>query len=128
MENSEIIFYNVNGDIMIDYRIIGQRIYKQRRSLGITQEALAEKVGVSANYISKVERGKERPNLDMLGKICVVININLARLLIGVCEEEFDYLHSDFAELLKECSPEKRKLIYFLAEKISETDILTTEG
>lgn len=112
---------------MIDYRIIGQRISRQRIKLKLSQEALAEKVGASANYISKIERGKEKPNLDMLSKICINTDMNLARLFVGVSEEEQDYLHSDFAELLKDCTPTRRRMIFYIVEKLSEFDELEKE-
>lgn len=105
---------------MIDYRIIGNRINKQRIKTGLTQENLASRIGVSTNYLSKVERGKEKANLEMLNKICIHINYNLAFLLLGVCEKEYDYLHCDFANLLENCSPEKKRLIYYLVEKLVE--------
>ena len=41
---------------MIDKRI-GKRIKEQREALGLTQEQFAEKIGVTTNYISTVERG-----------------------------------------------------------------------
>ena len=41
---------------MIDKRI-GKRIKERREALGLTQEAFAEKTGLTANYISTIERG-----------------------------------------------------------------------
>ena len=41
---------------MIDKRI-GKRVKQARERLGITQEDLAEKTGLTTNYISTVERG-----------------------------------------------------------------------
>ena len=96
---------------MIDYKVIGQRIQKARTNLGLTQEALAEKVQVSTNYLSKIETGKEKPNLEMLGKISVAADVSLSELLTGVVEERF-YLQKDIANILASCSPEKTRLIY----------------
>ena len=50
---------------MIDYCIIGKRIKKARKNLGLTQENLAEKISVSTNYLSKIDGGHEKPNLEM---------------------------------------------------------------
>ena len=41
---------------MIDKRI-GKRLKQRREELGLTQEDLAEKLGLTPNYISTVERG-----------------------------------------------------------------------
>ena len=96
---------------MIDYVRIGQRIQSARTAMGLTQEALAEKVQVSRNYISQVETGKERPNLELLGKISATLDVSLAFLLADVVEER-RYLQSDIADLLASCSPEKTRMIH----------------
>ena len=41
----------------IDYKLIGERIKRMRKSNGITQEILAERLNVSIGYVSQVERG-----------------------------------------------------------------------
>ena len=45
---------------MIDKRI-GKRIKQCRERLGLSQEAFAEKTGLTPNYISTVERGMSFP-------------------------------------------------------------------
>ena len=106
---------------MIDYKIIGKRIQKARNTLGLTQEALSEKIGVSTNYLSKVEGGHEKPNLELLGKISTAANISLSALLTDVVEER-QYLQNDIAEILNSCSPEKTRLIYDIILRISQYD------
>jgi len=54
---------------MIDYAVIGKRIQKSRQEKGITQEKLAEKVGISVVYLSKIENGRVYPTLEMLSNI-----------------------------------------------------------
>lgn len=104
---------------MIDYRIIGQRIQKARMGLGMTQEVLAEKVQISTNYLSKIETGKERPNLEMLAKLSVAIDGSLAELLTGVVEGR-QYLQKDIADILSSCPAEKIRLIYDVVARIAQ--------
>ena len=104
---------------MIDYIVLGQRIKKARTNLDLTQEALAEKVQVSTNYLSKIETGKEKPNLEMLGKISVAADVSLSVLLTGVVEER-QYLQGDIADILASCSPEKIRLIHDVALRIAQ--------
>ena len=106
---------------MIDYRVIGQRIQKARTNLGLTQEALAEKVQVSTNYLSKIETNKEKPNLELLWKICVATDTALSTLLTGVAEEG-PYLRGDIADILASCSPQKIRLIYDVISRIAQYD------
>lgn len=45
----------------LDYERIGNRIAQRRRQAGIKQNMLAEKLNMSNNYLSSIERGRERP-------------------------------------------------------------------
>ena len=43
---------------------LGQKIAIRRKSLGVTQEGLAEMAGVSVRFLSSLERGKPTARLD----------------------------------------------------------------
>ncbi len=104
---------------MIDYSIIGKRIKKARLKSKLTQEKMAEILDISRNYLSKAETGKERPNLEMLGRISVITNSPLPYLITGVVAEGEDYLDNELWEVFRSCSAEKKKLIYDISVKIS---------
>jgi len=105
---------------MIDYKIIGKRIQNARLETKLTQEQLAEKLQISTNYLSKVETGKEKPNLEMIDKICNNLKIPLPFLLTGVATESDTYMQTDISNLLQKCSPAKTKLIYDIVSRIAE--------
>lgn len=68
-------------DIMNDnesnyHRIIALNIKKLRVTENLSQDALAEKLGCSREFISRVENSKERISLNMLLKISDLFNIN----------------------------------------------------
>ena len=50
---------------MIDREQIGIRIAALRKKAGLSQQSLAEKLGVSAQAVSKWEGGRNLPNIDM---------------------------------------------------------------
>lgn len=56
---------------------IGSRIRASRMSIGLTQEQLAEKVGVSWSTISSLERGMHMVSLERLLDICEALNSGL---------------------------------------------------
>ena len=62
-------------------KTICKRIKKYRGDLGLTQEDLAEKVGVSRVYIGYVERGRNTPSLEILEKIAKALKSRLADLI-----------------------------------------------
>lgn len=62
---------------------IGNRITKYRKSKGMTQEALAEKLGVSSQAVSKWETDTSCPDITMLPKLCAALGITTDELLTG---------------------------------------------
>lgn len=65
----------------LDYVRIGKRIAQRRSQVGIKQNMLAEKLNMSNNYLSSIERGRERPSLEILVGICnnPILNLILLR-------------------------------------------------
>lgn len=60
----------------------GQTLRDLRRSKGLSQRVLAEKVGVDFSYISKLENGRlPPPAADTIVKICEVLNVPPDELL-----------------------------------------------
>lgn len=59
---------------------IGQRIKELRRAGGLSQESLAERMGISSKYLSSIERGKENPTLDTFIGIATALDVELCEL------------------------------------------------
>lgn len=59
-----------------DYRL-GRKIQKIRQEKELTQEKLADKVGVSTTWIGYIETGYRRPNLKMIYKIARALGVNV---------------------------------------------------
>lgn len=62
-------------------KTICKRIRKYRHDAGLTQEDLAEKVGVSRVYIGYVEQGSNTPSLEILGKIAKSLKVRLSDIV-----------------------------------------------
>ncbi len=58
----------------------GLRVRKHRKSLGFSQEELAERSGLHRNYISDVERGRRNLSLDALLRLAKGLGINIREL------------------------------------------------
>ena len=59
---------------------LGQRLKHLRRVRGYTQEQLAERIDISAKYLSSIERGAENPTLDLLGRLAQGLQVELYEL------------------------------------------------
>ena len=62
---------------------MGQRIMLRRKSLRMTQEELAEKLGVSTQMISNLELGKKAIRPENLAKVCAVLELSADFILTG---------------------------------------------
>ena len=62
---------------------MGQRIIVRRKSLRMTQEELAEKLGVSTQMISNLELGKKAIRPENLSKVCAVLELSADFILTG---------------------------------------------
>lgn len=63
------------------------RLYEYRKSMGLSQEELAAKIGVSRQAVSKWERAEASPDTDNLIELSKVYGVTLDEMLRGKAEE-----------------------------------------
>lgn len=68
--------------------ITGKFISQKRKEKNLTQEQLAEKLGVSNKTVSKWETGKCMPDYSVVKNLCEELEITVAELLDGEDAEE----------------------------------------
>ena len=66
---------------MIDYIDFGKRIRVLRRAQRITQEELAEQIGISHSFMGHIERGTRIVSLETLVHLCNTLNTTPTHLL-----------------------------------------------
>lgn len=91
----------------MNYKDMGARIRKVRKRSCMTQEQLAEKVGISPSYMGHIERGTRSASLDVMVSLCNVLSVTPEYLL----QASLDSLNAVPAELNEW---DKEKLIEFL--------------
>ena len=71
---------------------IGKFIASCRKEQGMTQAALAEKLGISDRAVSKWETGKSMPDSGIMLELCDFLKINVNELLSGerIMAESYD--------------------------------------
>ncbi|MCX7561536.1 helix-turn-helix transcriptional regulator [Sulfitobacter sp. F26204] len=60
---------------------LAHNILDQRRALGISQEELALRAGISRGYMGRVENSKFSATLDLVDKIAGALEVDPAQLL-----------------------------------------------
>lgn len=91
---------------------IGKNIRKYRLMKKLRQEDLAEKAGLTANYIGMVERGKKIPSLETFIKILNTLGISADMVLSDVLDNGYTIKNSMLNEKLEKLAPEDRNRIY----------------
>ena len=104
----------------IDYKLIGARIQRERKSKKLTQETLAERLSVSVGYVSQIERGLTKANLEMLARICAELDCELTYLFDGVVKSKTSYLDAAVAERFSRLDARQKALALRLLEAIPE--------
>lgn len=92
----------------MDLVSIGKRIKAERQN-GLTQEALAERIEVSAHYVYELERGLKAMSVPILIRISEVLHTSTDYLLFG--EASGPQAMDRLATLTRNISPEKRDLL-----------------
>ena len=100
-------------------RLLGMRIKELRKIRGLSQEALAEKIGIDPKHLSRIEVGKSYPSLDTLEKTANALQVEIKDFF------EFDH-HSEEKEILAginkmllETDKKNLKLIFRIVKAIS---------
>ena len=62
---------------------LGPRIKAARRAKGLTQEGAADRIGISAEFYARMERGHAMPSVPTLGRIATVLDVTVD-FLFGV--------------------------------------------
>ena len=68
---------------MLDSIKVGNFIMGKRKSLGMTQQQLADKLNISFQAISKWENGTTYPNIEILRDLAIVLDVSVDEILAG---------------------------------------------
>lgn len=105
---------------MIDYTVIGKRIKSRRQKLNITQEKLADRVGISVVYLSKIENGRVYPTLETLSNICTELDTEISAILTNTEIARKDYANDRVLELFNACSIRVKPIALSILEELSK--------
>ncbi len=98
--------------------IFGREVRRRRVALGLTLEQLAERAGLTPNYIGTVENGRRDPSLSTVLSLAVGLGVPAGELVGGVAE--LGPVAIETARLVEGAPPELQTAILELARAITK--------
>lgn len=100
----------------MNYVLLGQRIRTARLSSGLSQEQLAEMVGLTSQHISHTEVASTKISLPSLVKIANALHTSVDKLLCDNIQDCKPYLMDNVQEVFADCDPDE---VYIMLEAAS---------
>lgn len=95
----------------MDYYKIGQKIRKIRKAHGLSQEELAERIGISTTHMSHIETGNTKLSLPVFVDIAAALEVRTDELLDTPAVKTTSTSLDDIATVLERCSAQEAKVI-----------------
>ena len=93
---------------------VGEQVKKAREEAKLTQEQLAERIEVSPQYISDLERGVVGVSIQTLKTLCIELCVSSDRILFGSDSKD------NIAVVSNKLSSLSKKQIFILSDIISK--------
>ena len=100
------------------YYDFGKRFKELREENNYTQEQLAEKIGVEARQISRIETGKCFTTLDNLNKIAKLFNVEVRDIFSFEHFKDKDELIKLITVMLNSASEENCRTIFKIVKEL----------
>lgn len=92
-------------------KLINFNIKELRLKHHLTQEEFAEKIGISIQGLSNIERNRYQPTAETIDRICSAFEITPAQLLITPLNTNEEII-KNIVTLLSDCKPKKLRQIF----------------
>ena len=103
---------------MINFKALGRRIKRARKSRHLTQERFAEILEVTTEHVSRIETGAFRPSLVLLEKISSVLEMDEAEIMFGNKSDEEEV--KDLMNKIFSMDAKKRRAVERMIDVISD--------
>lgn len=90
---------------------LGKKIKEQRRKKGLSQDTLAERIGIDPKHLSRIEVGRSYPSLETLSNIAQALAIEIKDLFDLIPQNDKKILRKKIMELLKRADEDDLRLI-----------------
>lgn len=102
----------------MDFAPVGKNIRKYRKMKKLRQEDLAERAGLSNNYVGALERGEKIPSLETLVDIVNALDVSMDMILCDVLKTGYETKSSLLTDKLNNLSAEDRACVLDVLETL----------
>lgn len=100
----------------MDYYAIGQRIRKHRKAHRLSQEELADRIGISVTHMSHIETGNTKLSLPVLVDIANILGVHTDDLLFDAVPAERSAAMDAIVQTLNGCSAQQLRILEDILE------------
>ena len=97
----------------MDQEKIGKFILELRKDKKMTQQELADKIGVTDRAISKWENGRGMPDISLMKPLCEILDITLNELISGEKIDKKEYQKKSDENIFKTIKYTNKKTNFF---------------
>jgi transcriptional regulator with XRE-family HTH domain len=107
--------------VSLNFNLIGLRIKESRLQKQISQAELAERIDLSASYISHIETAKKQASLESLVRIANALEVTVDHMLNGDQTSDPAEYRIDLVQLLEGCTSYEKRIIYEIATTVKKS-------
>ena len=96
------------------WKEVGERIGTLRRERKLTMAQLGKMIGVSGQYVGKIERGAHRLRVDLIANICKSTGVSADYIIFGITD------HSATVAVLGELSPTQIEIGFDILKRLAQ--------
>ena len=105
----------------LDYKAIGKRVKIARIRADLTQEALAEKAGLSITHMSNIENGHSKLSLPMAVALANVLSVSVDEFLCDSVIHSKEVFSHEVQMLLEDCDDYEVRILTDLLKAAKDT-------
>ena len=103
----------------LDYTLIGKRIAKRRKQLGLKQSTVEERADIGYKYLSGIERAVSIPSTEVIMRLAAALDTTPDEFLVGTARQEGEEW-KNVAQLLRPMDEKQLALARSLLTWLSE--------
>lgn len=101
--------------LIFDMRVIGNRLLRVRKQMGMTQSEVAERAGLADRTYAEIERGTVNMRIETILRICSVLHITPDEILTQ-SDTEASVRQAEVLARLEACNPKDKETALRLLE------------